>query len=369
MQRKARTAREEHRARAMSPVKALRLALARAGDALFDLPLTVTTVEEVKTPLADLGQQLTGSGLLVLLDGAQGSDGAMMIDSGLLGAMIEMQTTGRVTGRGDATRPVTRTDAAIAAPLIDGTLERAEAMLGDVAAASWIPGHRFGVMMEDVRSLTLALGAAEYTCFRVLVNIGAAEIPGALTLVVPHLPRAEHSGPAERPQTTGDLAQSLARTIGEAPVALDAVLSRITLPLDRVTALVPGDRLPLIKEAALRLRLEASQRHLVARGKLGRMNGARAVRIEAVGSVARGDGKTSAKTPPGTRSDADPKQAAQAKSPAQDLPGKETAGETEFDAAHGTREAGGTGATARPTPEGEGEDMAEALTALTVQGP
>ena len=64
---------------------------------------------------------------MVLLDGPCGARGAVRIDTALLAALIEMQTTGRVTGRAFGGRAVTRTDAAIAAPLIDAALAGAEA--------------------------------------------------------------------------------------------------------------------------------------------------------------------------------------------------------------------------------------------------
>lgn len=70
IQRMAQTARDGSDSRHMTPVKALRLALARAADTLLGLGLTVATVEQIRVPLADVGHSLCDAGLLVLLEGA-----------------------------------------------------------------------------------------------------------------------------------------------------------------------------------------------------------------------------------------------------------------------------------------------------------
>ena len=98
--RKARASREEYQARAMSPAKALRLALAQASDTLLGLPMVVAAVEQVEISQTALRAEFAQGGLMVLLDGPKGARGAVRLDEALLAALIEIQTTGRVTGRG-----------------------------------------------------------------------------------------------------------------------------------------------------------------------------------------------------------------------------------------------------------------------------
>ncbi|MFX0542620.1 FliM/FliN family flagellar motor switch protein [Roseovarius sp. S4756] len=299
--RKARASREEYHARAMSPAKALRLALAQASDTLFDLPMVVAAVEQVEISQTALQGEFAGGGLMVLLDGPKGGRGAVRIDDALLAALIEIQTTGRVTGRGTGGRAVTRTDAAIAAPLIDAALSGAEAKLaedarseeGEEAPPHWASGYRFGVMMEDARGMTLALGAAAFHVFRLMVEVGNHGYPGAVTflLPVPEVP--------VRP-AIDEKASSLQRTLEQsamnAPVSLEAVLGRVTLPLEKVCKLEVGGLLPVTADQQLQVRLEASQKHVVAVARLGQLNGARAVKLipEDGGgtSVARGQTDT-----------------------------------------------------------------------------
>jgi len=287
--RKARASREEYQARAMSPAKALRLALAQAADTLFDLPLVVAAVEQVELPQTAIKPEFADGGLLVLLDGPHGARGAVRLDDALLAALIEVQTTGRVTGRGSGGRAVTRTDAAIAAPLIDAALQGAEIKLvGEGAEAQetagqtdpqphhWAAGYRFGVMIEDARGIVLALHAPDFHVFRLMVEVGVGAHPGAITFLLP-VPSAPMAPALD---TKGAVLQrTLEQSAMDAPVRLEAVLGRVSMPLDKVCAFEPGGLLPFTMDRPMQIRLEVSQKHVVALARLGQVNGARAVRL------------------------------------------------------------------------------------------
>lgn len=275
--RKTRVAREGYQARAMSPAKALRLALARAAARQCDLVLAVTAVEQLQIPLSGLPGALGGDGLLVLLDGDCGLGGALRLDASFLGALIEAQTTGRVTGRRTEARAVTRTDAAIAAPLIDAALGRFADLLTEESGEHWGAGWKFGAMAEDARSLGLVLTEVEYHHFRLMVEIGDVAQPGVLSLLLP-----VRACPAHAQGRASD-ADSPGATLGQgaldAPVCVEAVLARFSLPLDRVCALRAGDVLPFGLDRPLSVRLEVGPRHKLAGARLGQVNGLRAVRL------------------------------------------------------------------------------------------
>lgn len=277
IQRMARVAREGYQARAMSPAKALRLALAKAADRSIGLALLVTAVEQRQLLVADLPPALGEGGLLLLLDGPDGRRGALRLDLPFLAALIEMQTMGRVTGKPAEPRTLTRTDAAIAAPLIDAALAEFGALLTEEGGDHWGAGYAFGAMAEDARNLGLALTEAEYHHFRLMVEIGEAAQPGALSLFLPVC-----AAPAQ-PETPGTPGApqplTLEHSALDAPVCLQAVLTRLTLPLDRVGTLKPGDVLPFSSERPLGLRLEVGHKHKVADARLGQINGLRAARL------------------------------------------------------------------------------------------
>jgi flagellar motor switch protein FliM len=90
-------------------------------------------------------------------------------------------------------------------------------------------------------------------------------------LEVPPRPAADHKASA--------LQRTLEQSAMNAPVCLEAVLGRVTLPLDKVCKLEPGGLLPFSADRTMQVRLEASQKHVVAVARLGQLNGARAVRL------------------------------------------------------------------------------------------
>lgn len=275
--RKARPARDGCESRAMSSAKALRLALARAADTLFDLALTVATVEQQPATLGQLDAALHEDGLILLLDGSGGARGAVCLDQQMMAALIEVQTTGRVRKGTAQPRPATRTDAAMMAPLVDALMAGIDAEMGAEVDGYQPRGLGFGDRVEDLRSLALTLDAPDYDHFRVTVDLGPGAKTGQLDLLLPV--RAE-------PRTTPAAARRHARDTAEmgdvvlgAPVVLDAVLARLTLPLREACAFEAGQILPLDHETLTATRLVATGGHLVAEARLGQVNGWRALRL------------------------------------------------------------------------------------------
>lgn len=224
----------------MSPARALRLALARAADAQFELALRVATVEEHVTDGADAAGRLgappaagpadgaapdsgdAGSGdargdtshrrdgsdsdgdvsaasgdnstarspeddggLTVALDGFGGMCGAARLDHGFVSALVEMQTMKCLRRSPGRQRPPTATDAALAAPLIDAALKAADATLVDEAPETPRLGLRYAGFVAEPHSLSLLLGTARYRVLTVTVAFGTGRRTGRLWLAVP----------------------------------------------------------------------------------------------------------------------------------------------------------------------------------------
>jgi len=274
--RKAADARKVFDARAMSLSRALRLSLARAADAVLDLAATVATLEQSVLSHGAIAREMGEDGLILLLDGPDARRGALRFDTQFIAALVEVQTIGSVERGEAAPRIVTRTDAAIAAPLVDSMLERVDAFLAEGADrpdTTAPPGFRFGDMVEDLRTLSLALDAPDFDLFRVTVDLGEGAKTGVMTLLLPHEP-AKRKAP--------DVAQGGATLRGNAlgaPVVLDAVIARMSLPLRDVCALMPGMVLNLARTAIDDTTLTAAGSHPVAPAQLGQTGGWRAVRL------------------------------------------------------------------------------------------
>jgi flagellar motor switch protein FliM len=252
IRRKTRAAREGADPRVMSPVRALRLALARAADTLCELPLVVATVEQRRVEAGEVEAALGGAGLFVLLDGAAGVRAAMRLCPAFTAALVEVQTTGRIRPGEPRPRPPTGTDAALVAPLVDALMAGFDDGMGGGAQAA-PRGLHFGDRVEDARALALLLTAPEFDFFRLTADLGPGLRTGRIDLLLPPAP-----GPAPPPGTpqpggarrgAGRGAASVPGDILSvalpAPVTLDAVLARIRLPLGAAMALAPGQRLPV----------------------------------------------------------------------------------------------------------------------------
>ena len=292
IRRKTRAAREGADPRVMSPVRALRLALARAAETLLDLPLVVATVEQRRVEAGEVEAALGAEGLFLLLDGAEGARAAMRLDPGLLAALIEVQTTGQIRAGEVRARMPTRTDAAMVAPLVDALLAGFDEGMGESGADHAPRGFHFGDRMEDARALSLLLAAPEFEVFRLTVDLGPGLRTGRLDLLLPPAPP-----PARAPDPAGrDGArragrrgrsrrspQDVAAVALAAPVMLDAVLARIRLPLSEAMSLEVGQWLGLPVQSLRRVRLLGAGGHMAAEGRLGRRDGWRAVRLAGTG--------------------------------------------------------------------------------------
>ncbi|MGP6089628.1 FliM/FliN family flagellar motor switch protein [Antarctobacter jejuensis] len=271
---KAQAAQRAYDARGMSMPKALRRALSRTADVLWDLALVTQNVTVEMRDQDEVVEGLGSRDLLVLLEGPEGAVGIAAIDRQVLTGVVEVQTIAQVTQMPvDEERIVTQTDAAMMSPLLDGALTRMAEMLADHPLHGQLEGFRFGAQIEDSRAVSLLLDAAAYRVFRAEVDLALGRRRGALQLVLPERkPRRTGSDAVQGP---GPHEERLSRV----PVRLSAVLSRLTLPLSRAEALKTGDLLALPPDALDKVEVTAGRGNLVARGRLGQLNGLRAVRL------------------------------------------------------------------------------------------
>lgn len=308
LRRKAHAARNAHRARAMSAERAMRLALERCASGDLGFMLSVAGVETGTEMAEALAAALPDPALILLLDGPDGVPGAMILDMQMAAALIEAQTIGHVSARPAMARRPTRTDAAIAVPLVDGVLSRLVALLQD--AGTWATGFGFGAMIEDGRALSLALGTGGYRVFRVGCDLGpdrAGEV--VLALPDPPVPEDVTDGPDDAaPDRAG---RPLRDSLLVAPARLDAVLCRVSLPLSQLRALREGEVLHLPAGVLSDTRLESVTGREVARATLGQIRGQRALRLHGgMSSRAGATGEDSAtKTPAGDAPVAPPESA------------------------------------------------------------
>jgi len=278
LERKLAAASEADSGVGRSALRALRLAMARTAKELFDLPLAVIGAKQARCEQEGVAAHLADDRLLVLLDGADGLAGAVSLDGDCVAALIQQQTMGRVTGTAMAERAFTGTDAALAEPLIQALLTRAAELADLPEDRRCLSGFRFGALVEDARSLILALEVDRFRVFDLTVDIAEGAMQGAICLMMPDLPSesVNDGKPGAPPVPPGP---RLEQAFGVMRADLTATIGRLRLPLTELAAMQPGDVLPLMRERLDETELITINGQSVGAGRLGQVNGFRALRM------------------------------------------------------------------------------------------
>ncbi|MBP9181970.1 MAG: FliM/FliN family flagellar motor switch protein [Fuscovulum sp.] len=278
-----------------------RLAFARAARDASGLLVEVAAMGLARRSLAELLELPPDRALLALLDGPQGGLGLLAMSTEVMSALIEMQTTGRVSAAPPLPRRPTRTDAAMVAGVVDRALEELESILAEEADLVWAGGFRYASFLEDPRPLGLLLEDQPYRVLTAELSLASGTRSGKLVLALPAEGRGHRPVPkAGRANRAPPVAPGFSTALGEVVMAagctLEAVIARVTLPLSAVMALQPDQVLPLPNAALDRIGLEGIDGTPVGRARLGQQKGMRALRLsqdEAAGGT-QGPGQGSA---------------------------------------------------------------------------
>ncbi|MCV6586384.1 MAG: hypothetical protein OIF47_12670 [Marinibacterium sp.] len=261
-----------------SALRALRLGLARAAGAGFDLPLAVIGAAQARGLQPDAVARLDDSALIIVLDGPDGARGAMQLDAVLASGIVQQQTMGTIgpDSADDPERTPTATDAALVAPLLDDAMQRAEDLVEVASDRACISGYRFGAQAESARSLGLGFVADRYRIFDLSVDLGGGLRKGQILLILPEPTPAPPPTPDPQPQEP----VSKDSTMLALPTRLTAELARFQVALSDAARWQPGDLLALPIGADLsRTRLVTPGGEVVAVLQLGQARGARALRL------------------------------------------------------------------------------------------
>jgi flagellar motor switch protein FliM len=271
-----------------------RLALARAARDQLKAPLEVTMLAQARVGLAEVLEVPPDRALVAVLEGPDEGLGMLALSPEVLQAMVEVLTIGRVAPMAAAARKPTRTDAAMLAPMIDAALIDLEAGLAEEADLTWAGGWRYASFLEDPRPLGLMLEDIAYRLVTVEVDLSLGARRGRVVLALP----AEGRGCKPRSKAAGAIsdtvaaerrfAEELAEQVSSAEVRLEAVLTRVSLPLSQVVGLSVGNQLVLNAAALDKISLEGLDGRKMAEGRLGQNRGLRAVRLTVGVNAGRG---------------------------------------------------------------------------------
>ncbi len=263
--------------------RAWRLALARSARDLIKLQLDIVSLTLERRSLAELLELPPDRAMICILEGPQQAMGLWVADPSVLAALIEAQTLGCVSTIPARARKPTRTDAAMVAAFVDLALKNLETGLAEDADLVWAGSFRYASFLDDPRPLGLLLEDEPYRVLRATVSLSEGAKTGVILLAVP----GEGRGvlPLRPAKTVVDIdpgpvfAAQLADRVNGADCQLEAVLTRLTLPISVVLALQPGEVMPLQHAALDRITFEGLDGRRLAMGKLGQNRGMRAVRL------------------------------------------------------------------------------------------
>jgi len=277
LKRKALDGLAGHKARIMSPEKAMTLGMALAAQNGLDLACEVTRVQRSTVSHETLVGMLDNESLLAILEGENGARAAVAMDMQVLSGFVESQTLGRVLPKPAVGRIPTLVDAALVTPFLEESLARFVTLLQGDEAPKWVQHYKFGAVTEDTRTMSLSLKAHEFHFFLIDVTLDGGSKKGTLGLAFPDFePAFEVADDVSVETTTKGVFQE---SVLQANAALTAVVGRLSLSIGDVQAMKVGQTLALPVEMTKETTLEATGGTRVTEVKLGQINGMRAVRL------------------------------------------------------------------------------------------
>lgn len=277
LKRKALDGLAGHKARSMSPDKAMTLGMALSAQNGLDLACEVTRVRRSLVSHETLIGMLDSDSLLAILEGENGARAALAIDMQVLSGFVESQTLGRVLPQPASNRAPTLVDAALVTPFIEDTLARFVTLLQADEPPKWVQHYKFGAVTEDTRTMSLSLKAHEYHFLMMDLTLEGGAKKGTLGIAFPDFePEVEQvEAPAEEDNHLGGFQEGVL----QAHAALTAVVGRVSMTIGDVQTLAVGQTLTLSPEVTKETTLEAAGGTRVTEVKLGQVNGMRAVRL------------------------------------------------------------------------------------------
>ena len=275
MRRKAGAGRPAPDVTAMSVDKALSLATAKATEEGTGMVMQVTQVTEEMTSIRRLPELMPENALMALLEGPDTQYGLVVFNLAVTTSVVEQLTTGNVQKHSPEARKPTSTDAVMCFELIDSVLRQFETYAAEIANPPEIHGYRVAAQLSEARSIALAFDDVRYRLLRVHVDMGAGARSGELMFVYPFEP----AKPTHDPNLSVDWAKDFQSSVMKSEATLETVLQRVTLSLADAANLEVGMTIPIPYDALSRVEIMADGQTL-SHGRLGQVNGHRALRLE-----------------------------------------------------------------------------------------
>jgi flagellar motor switch protein FliM len=222
---------------------------------------------------------LPTAGLVAVLEDEGGARGLVALSPGMVDALVEVQTTGRVERAELPERPVTRIDEALVRDFLDFTLAAFARETADAPGRTWPARMAYASRIRDRGQIGLLLPEGAYLSLNAETGFEGTPRRAHVAMVLPARPGAARDAAA--PPPAADAAWCLARKamVDRLPLPLEAVLLRVTRPLREVEGLTVGALIPFGAATLGAVTLETGAGAAIVRGRLGRSGGYRALRL------------------------------------------------------------------------------------------
>lgn len=231
-------------------------------------------------------QALPDQGLLAVVEDGKGLRGLIALGAGLVDALVEVQTTGRVEPSEMTPRPVTRIDEALVRDFVDLTLAALGRETAGLAGRDWPARLSYASRIRDRGQVNLLLPDRDYRVLSAGLGFDGVARRARMALVLPveaePVPGAAPDAPRPVDQTW---AAARSRMLDGLELPLEAVLLRLRRPLVEVQAMAVGDLLRFDPADLLTVTLEAAGERALAQGRLGQKGGRRALCLAGRGAA------------------------------------------------------------------------------------
>lgn len=240
--------------------------------------VTVNPAQTLEGAIAALPEH----GLAAALEEAGGQRGLIGLSPGLIDALIEVQTTGRVEATALPPRPVTRIDEAMARDFIDLALSAFDQESQTVVDRNWPDQMGYGSRIEDRGRLNLLLPEASYVIFTAEIGFDGVDRRAQIMMAIPQKLGVRTTtmglGAAPKPASPAWVA-AREHLLAELQLSFEVVLMRVVRPLAEVERLSVGDLLPFTEADLQELAMEDAGGRVILHGRLGQLGGRRALRL------------------------------------------------------------------------------------------
>lgn len=261
----------------MTPAKAMRLAVAKAGDALLCTTVALRELTQATEVPDTLAASLQEPALFLRLSGPDEAVGLAVACVQTVAAVIEAQLMGKVQARRAADRTPTVTDATMLQPFVQRTLDGFAGWAADCRGLPALDGYEPAGRLPDARVALMTLADAPHLRLSLDMDFAQGAKSGTLQLILPARPRTGASSPDAG--ASAGWGPAMERAVLNSSARLEARLCRFRLPLNEVTGLAVGQVVPLTGARLETLELRAANGSHICTARLGRSGPMRAVRI------------------------------------------------------------------------------------------